>query len=132
MHGPAAAAPPLRPGQSRCTILARSPCRGVACRKRKSGLPKVLQDHGTVLAVAALLLALCGCVALRGNASHWKKEALEMEKHFHHMEKRFSDLQITASHMRVRGPPRLWCAGRVAAGAPRRQRACQLRSAHSG
>lgn len=74
----------------------------LAHRKKKSGAQKVLQDYGSVIAGVGLFLALCACVALRGNATHWKTEAADAQQRYLDMEKRFGDMQITHSHLRVR------------------------------
>ena len=71
-------------------------------RKKKSGIQKVWREYGSVIAVAALFVALCACVALRGNSIHWKTEAHAAQDRFLSMEKRFGDMQITHAHLKVR------------------------------
>lgn len=51
-------------------------------RKKKRGAHKVMQEYGGILTGVALFLALCACVALRGNATYWKKEAADAESRY--------------------------------------------------
>ena len=67
-------------------------------------MQKVLREYGGVISVAAAFVFVCTVVALRGNASYWKKEAAATEKNLANLQHSHSNLKARSGLLSFRSP----------------------------